>query len=69
LVQFGLNFLTVLADLGNVLLVVLGLLLLLDAGNDTPASTSGTNNILVGDGQKVTLVDGEFTAKLQQQSQ
>jgi hypothetical protein len=68
LLQLGLDLLTVLADLGNMLLVVLGLLLLLDAGDDAPRSTSCTDDVLVSNGQQVALVDGEFTTKLRKGS-
>lgn len=44
-------------DLG---LVALRLLLLLDGGDDTPRGSTGTDDVLVGDGQEIALLDGEF---------
>lgn len=64
--QLILDLLAILADLGDVLLVVFRLLLLLDAGDDAPRSTSGSDNVLVGDRQQVALVYGELSAKLSQ---
>jgi hypothetical protein len=37
---------------------------LLDAGNDAPGGTAGTDNVLVGDRQQITLVDSELAANL-----
>lgn len=62
--QLGLDLLAVLLDKTNLGLVALGLLLLLDRGNDAPRRASGTDNVLVGDGQKVALVNGELTGDL-----
>lgn len=42
----------------------LGLLLLFDAGDNSPGRTSGSDNVLVGNRQEVALIDSEFTAKL-----
>ena len=42
----------------------LGLLLLLDGGNDAPRGTAGANNVLVGDREKVTLIDSKLAADL-----
>ena len=64
LLELGLDLLAVVADGADVLLRALGLLLLLDRGNDAPRRASGTDNVLVGDGQKVALVNGELTADL-----
>jgi hypothetical protein len=47
-----------------VLLRALGLLLLLDGGDDAPGGTAGTNNVLVSDGQEVALIDGKLAANL-----
>lgn len=46
------------------LLRALGLLLLLDGGDDAPGGTAGTNNVLVSDGQEVTLIDGKLATNL-----
>jgi hypothetical protein len=58
----------VLADLGklglddesNLGLVALGLFLLLNRGDDSPRSTAGTDDVLVSNGQKVALLNGEL---------
>ena len=36
------------------------LLLALDGANDSPGSSSSTDNVLVGDGEEISLFDGEF---------
>ena len=64
LLELGLDLLAVVADDGNVLVGTLLLLLLLDRGDDAPRGTSGTDDVLVGDGKEVTLVNGEFTTDL-----
>ena len=64
LLELGLDLLAVVADGANVLLGALGLLLLLDRGDDAPRGTSCADNVLVGDGQKVALVNGELTGDL-----
>ena len=64
LLELGLDLLTIVADDGNVLVGTLLLFLLLDRGDDAPRGTSGTDDVLVGDGKEVTLVDGEFTTDL-----
>lgn len=64
LLELCLDLLAVVADDGNVLVGTLLLLLLLDRGDDAPRGTSGTDDILVGDREKVTLVNGEFTTDL-----
>lgn len=68
LLQLGLDLLTVVADDADVLLGALGLLLLLDGGDDTPRGTAGTDDVLVRDGQQVALVDGELAANLEKLS-
>lgn len=62
--QLVLDLLAVVTDDGDVLFGALGFLLLLDGGDDTPGSTAGTNNILVSNGEKVTLIDGKFASNL-----
>ena len=64
LLKLKLDLLAVLADDANVLLGALGLLLLLDAGDDAPGSTSGSDDVLVGDGKEVALVNCELAADL-----
>lgn len=49
LLEFGLNLLAIVTDDGNVLVRALGLLLLLDGGDDAPRGTAGTDNVLVRD--------------------
>lgn len=65
LLQLGLNLLTVVADDSDVLLGALGLLLLLDGGDNAPRRTAGADDVLVRDGEQVALVDGELAANLQ----
>jgi len=64
LLELRLDLLSVVADGANVLLGAFGLLLLLDRGDDAPGRTSCSDNVLVGDGQEVALVDGQLTANL-----
>lgn len=65
ILELLLDLIAVLLNDTDVLVRALGLLLLLDGGDDTPRSTAGTDHVLVGDGQKVALVDGELAANLQ----
>jgi hypothetical protein len=60
LAKLGLDLLTVLLDQADLRLVALALLLLLDGGNDAPGGTAGTDDVLVGDGKKVPLLDGQL---------
>ena len=64
LLELGLDLLAVVTDGANVLLRALGLLLLLNRGDDAPRGTSCADDVLVGDGQEVALVNGELTADL-----
>ena len=64
LLEFLLNLLSVLANGGDVLVRALGLLLLLDRGDDAPRGTSCANDVLVGNGKQVALVYGELAANL-----
>mmetsp|Transcript_5563 Transcript_5563/g.10575 ORF Transcript_5563/g.10575 Transcript_5563/m.10575 type:complete len:232 (-) Transcript_5563:165-860(-) len=54
--ELGLDFRLVVLDDG----LLVGFSLLLNGGNNTPGSAAGSNHILVGDGEKVALFDGEF---------
>lgn len=63
--KFGLNLLAILADDRNILVGTLGFLLLFDRRNYAPGSTTGSDNILVGDREEIALVDGKFTTNLQ----
>lgn len=65
LLELCLDLLAVIADGADVLLGALGLLLLLNRGDDAPRRASCADNVLVGDGQKVALVHGQFTGNLQ----
>jgi hypothetical protein len=58
--ELGLDLLPVSLDHRNLGLVALGLLLLLDGGDDSPRSTSSTDDVLVSDGKEVSLLDGEL---------
>lgn len=62
--EFLLDLQAVVTDDANVLLRTLGLLLLFDGGDDTPRGTAGADNVLVRNGQKVTLIDGKFASNL-----
>ena len=64
LLELKLDLLAVLADDTDVLVGALGLLLLLDAGDDAPGSTTGSDDVLVGDGKEVALVDCELATDL-----
>merc|ERR1719217_1589380 len=57
LVEFTLNFGAVLLCKLGVLLVALGLLLLLHAGDNTPSSTAAANGILIGNRKEISLLD------------
>lgn len=58
--QLGLDLLTVLLDEANLGLVALGLLLLLNRSDDSPRSTASTNDVLIGNGKKISLLNGEL---------
>lgn len=66
--QLVFDLLAVVTDDGDVLLGALGFLLLLDGGDDTPGSTAGSNDVLVSNGEKVTLIDGKFASNLMRKS-
>ena len=65
LLQLSLDLLAVVTDSANVLIGALGLLLLLDGGDDAPGSTAGADHVLVRDGEQVTLIDGKLASDLQ----
>jgi hypothetical protein len=50
LLKLGLNLLSVFADSADVLVRALGLLLLLDRGDDAPRGTACADDVLVGNG-------------------
>lgn len=64
LLQLGFDLLSVVTDDRDVLLRALGLLLLFNGGDDTPGSTAGADHVLVGNGKKVTLIDGKLASNL-----
>ena len=64
LLELGLNLLAVIANGGDVLLGPLGLLLLLDGGDDAPGGTAGSDDVLVCDREQVALVNRELTTVL-----
>lgn len=64
LLELGLDLLTVIADDANVLVCAFGLLLLLDARDDSPGRAARADHVLVGHGKEVALVDGKLTAEL-----
>lgn len=58
--ELGLDLLAVFLNESNLSRVALGLLLLFDRGDDSPGSTAGTDDVLVGDRQEVSLFDGQL---------
>ena len=64
ILELSLDLLAIILDGGNMLLGTFGLLLLFDRGDYAPGGTAGTNNILVGDGQEIALIDSQFTTEL-----
>jgi len=61
--QLALNLLPVALDHRDLDLIALRLLLLLDRGHNPPGSTASTNDVLVGDREEVTLLDGELLVR------
>ncbi len=59
--ELALDLLAVLLDQANLGRVALGLLLLLDGGDDSPRRTAGTDDVLVGDGKQIPLLNREVT--------
>lgn len=64
LLKLGLDLLTVVADGGDVLVGTLRLLLLLNRGDDAPRGTSGSDHVLVSNGQQISLIHGKLSAQL-----
>ena len=58
--QLGLDLLAVLLDETDLGLVALGLLLLLDRGDDSPGCAASTDDVLIGNGKEISLLYGEF---------
>lgn len=61
--ELALNLLPVALDHGDLGLIALRLLLLLDGRDDSPRRTAGTNDVLVGNGEQVTLFNGELLVR------
>ena len=61
--QLGLDLGPVLANDGDVIGVATSFLLLLDGGNDPPGGTAGADHVLVGNGEEVPFLDGEFVGR------
>lgn len=64
LLELELDLAAVLLDGGDVLVRALGLLLLLNGGDDAPRGPASADNVLVGNAEEVALVNGELTAQL-----
>jgi len=64
LLELLLDLVSVLFDLSNVLVGSLSFLFLLDGGDDSPRGTSCSHNILVGDRQKIALINRQFSSDL-----
>jgi hypothetical protein len=64
LFELRLNLLAVVLDGGDVLVGALGLLLLLNGGDDAPRGTAGADDVLVGNAEQVALVNGELATNL-----
>ena len=58
--ELGLDLGLVVLDDGH----LVGISLLLDGGNDAPRGTAGADDVLVGDGEEVALLNGEFLGLL-----
>ena len=58
--ELGLDLGLVVLDDGH----LVGVALLLDGGDDAPRRTAGTDDVLVGDGEKVALLNGELLGLL-----
>ena len=58
--ELGLDLGLVVLDDGH----LVGIALLLDGGDDAPGRTAGADDVLVGDGEEVALLDGELLGLL-----
>ncbi len=58
--KLSLDLLAVLLDEGNLGRVSFRLLLLLNRSDDSPRGTASTNDVLVGNGQEISLLNGEL---------
>jgi len=57
--ELGLDLESVLLNETDLRRVALGLLLLLDGRDDSPRGTAGANDVLVGNGKEVALLNGK----------
>jgi len=62
--EFFFNLSTILADEFDVGFVVLALLFLFNRGDDSPGSTTRTNNVFVGNGEEVSFFNCQFDVQL-----
>ena len=58
--KLGLDLLTVVSDHLDLGVVSLALLLLLDGGDDSPRGSSGTDDVLLRNGEEVSLLNGKL---------
>lgn len=58
--ELSFNFGSVVTDHRDMVIVASAFLLLFDGGNDTPGSPTSADDVLVGDGKEISLLDGEF---------
>jgi hypothetical protein len=58
--QLALNLLAVFLDKGDLTIIALGLLLLLNGADDTPGGSAGANDVLVCDGKEISLFNGQL---------
>lgn len=58
--KLGFDLLTILLDESDLGLVALGLLLLLNRGDDSPRGAASTDDVLIGNGQEISLLNGEL---------
>lgn len=58
--ELGLDLLPVGLDHVDLLVVSFALLLLLDGGDNSPRCSSSTNDVFVGNGKEVSLLDSEL---------
>ena len=58
--ELVLNLLAVLLDKANLRAVALRFLLLLDGGDYSPRGTASADDVLVGDGEQVALLDSQI---------
>ena len=66
LLKLGLDLLAIVADSSNMLICTLGLLFLLDRRDNAPRGTSGSNDVLVGHGQKVSFINCKLATDLEE---